>query len=499
MIIVLFSFWAVNLKFSKCVTTTTLPPTLSPTDSPSSRRENFRDDGSLISIHQVPRIDEMGRARNEQGLGREVLRERLDSILNILTRLSERMVAIETKQNQQNERIDNINYRITKLDVQNDEQKSQFAEVWSVLRHRLQATERDTEQISSILDVIKTEIKEGIQRGRKGPKLQVVLAAVSGLRSNIENLQKNFDTIKQNISNIANRTKTLNSLQDAFVTKQDLHLGLAEIKQEIEDYKFPFISYSSMLQDSKIKKGESQDCWELQNKRGKTKSGVYKIQPTLTIKPFFVYCDMETEGGGWTVIQKREDGTEDFKRGWNDYKTGFGNLGGEFWMGNEKLYQLTNTQVHELRIELTDFSQTMATASYSAFATGPENEGYALRLISGYKGDAGDSLSYHVGQKWSTYDMDNDAWPTQSCARDHEGAWWYKTCETSNLNGLYLHGPVPPGEEYKGIYWYDFHGPQYSLWRTRMMVRRGGHVTEKVLGIPQHMKHSPDIPHPYET
>ncbi|KAB7502155.1 Angiopoietin-4 [Armadillidium nasatum] len=481
--------------FSKCVTTT-----LPPTDSTSSRRE------------------EVGRARSEQGLGREVLRERLDSILHVLTRLSERMVAIETKQNQQNERIDNINYRITKLDVQNDEQKSQFAEVWSVLRHRLQATERDTEQIRSILDVIKTEISDTnsntIQINTKMQSLKLdeeeykeeerdlsyklYLQQSQDFDQTWKIYRKIFHTIKQNISNIANRTTTLNSLQDAFVTKQDLHLGLAEIKQEIEDLQIsiPFL----ILQCCKIQKlKRSQDCWELQNKRGKTKSGVYKIQPTLTIKPFFVYCDMETEGGGWTVIQKREDGTEDFKRGWNDYKTGFGNLGGEFWMGNEKLYQLTNTQVHEIRIELTDFSQTMATASYSAFATGPENEGYALRLISGYKGDAGDSLSYHVGQKWSTYDMDNDAWPTQSCARDHEGAWWYKACETSNLNGLYLHGPVPPGEEYKGIYWYDFHGPQYSLWHTRMMVRRGGHVTEKIPTIPQHMKHSPDIPHPYET
>ncbi|CAL4122505.1 unnamed protein product, partial [Meganyctiphanes norvegica] len=92
----------------------------------------------------------------------------------------------------------------------------------------------------------------------------------------------------------------------------------------------------------------------------------------------------------------------------------------------------------------------------------------------------GNSLQYHVGQRWSTVDVDNDAWPENNCARDHQGAWWYRSCDTVNLNGRYMHGPVPLDHEYKGMYWYDFRGPAYSLWRSRIMIRRGGIVRSPI-------------------
>jgi hypothetical protein len=44
----------------------------------------------------------------------------------------------------------------------------------------------------------------------------------------------------------------------------------------------------------------------------------------------------------WTVIQGRLISTVDFYAGWNDYKNGFGDLHTEFWLGNEKIHQLTN-------------------------------------------------------------------------------------------------------------------------------------------------------------
>lgn len=86
--------------------------------------------------------------------------------------------------------------------------------------------------------------------------------------------------------------------------------------------------------------------------------------------------------------------------------------------------------MYELLIQLTDFALDNATAHYNAFAVGTEAEGYDLRLLGQYDGDAGDSLSYHASMKFSTHDMDQDQWPDGNCARDHTGGWWYRGCDT---------------------------------------------------------------------
>ena len=75
-------------------------------------------------------------------------------------------------------------------------------------------------------------------------------------------------------------------------------------------------------------------------KSGDKISGVYKIDPD-GLGEFEVFCDQTTAGGGWTVFQKRYSGAVDFFRGWNDYKRGFGNLNGEFWLGLDKIHRLT--------------------------------------------------------------------------------------------------------------------------------------------------------------
>lgn len=86
-----------------------------------------------------------------------------------------------------------------------------------------------------------------------------------------------------------------------------------------------------------------------------------------------------------------------------------------------------------------DFDETIKIARYSAFAIGNEREGYALSLLGKYSGTAGDSLTYHGGAKFSTFDVDNDMWPEGNCAQAHVGAWWYNACDTRfvyNKNNL---------------------------------------------------------------
>ena len=110
---------------------------------------------------------------------------------------------------------------------------------------------------------------------------------------------------------------------------------------------FPFCARSIQLKQSTIVNFDiffsiGMNCAELY-KSGHTISGVYTIDPDGS-GAFDVSCDQTTAGGGWTVLQKRLDGSVDFYRGWADYKNGFGNLNGEFWLGLDKIHRLTKTK-----------------------------------------------------------------------------------------------------------------------------------------------------------
>ena len=108
---------------------------------------------------------------------------------------------------------------------------------------------------------------------------------------------------------------------------------------------------------------------------------MYKINPDGR-SAFGVYCDQTTAGGGWTVIQKRQDGSVNFYRGWADYKKGFGNMEGEFWLGLDKIHRLTKALRNKLRVELEDWSGNTVHAEYSHFGVSNENLKYKLSLGS---------------------------------------------------------------------------------------------------------------------
>ncbi|CAC5411621.1 FCN [Mytilus coruscus] len=148
---------------------------------------------------------------------------------------------------------------------------------------------------------------------------------------------------------------------------------------------------------------------------------------------------MEKYGGGWTVFQRRMNGKINFYRDWESYKRGFGNMKGEYWLGNDHLHQLTSQGKYMLRIDMSDFENSKRHGVYSKFSVGSETSGYKLD-VTGYSGDAGDSMKVHqIGNKFSTMDNDNDR-DKDNCAVTYKGGWWYGACHQSNLNGLYLKG-----------------------------------------------------------
>ena len=141
-----------------------------------------------------------------------------------------------------------------------------------------------------------------------------------------------------------------------------------------------------------------------------------------------VVCDLKTLDGGWTIIQRRQDGTENFYRNLTEYVEGFGNLNGEFFIGLEKLHALTTQDApQELYIILEDFEGTRRYARYGVFKVGSEQTGYNL-TIGRYTGNAGDSLSIHNGNKFSIIDHDNNESKNINCAEKYRGAWWHKSC-----------------------------------------------------------------------
>ncbi|XP_077876383.1 tenascin-X isoform X12 [Ictidomys tridecemlineatus] len=151
-------------------------------------------------------------------------------------------------------------------------------------------------------------------------------------------------------------------------------------------------------------------------------------------RPLNVFCDMETDGGGWLVFQRRMDGQTDFWRDWEDYAHGFGNISREFWLGNEALHSLTQAGDYSMRVDLRAGDEAVF-AQYDSFRVGSAAENYRLHL-EGYHGTAGDSMSYHSGSVFSARDRDPNNLLI-SCAVSYRGAWWYRNCHYANLNGLY--------------------------------------------------------------
>ncbi|XP_065399081.1 LOW QUALITY PROTEIN: tenascin-X-like [Macaca fascicularis] len=205
------------------------------------------------------------------------------------------------------------------------------------------------------------------------------------------------------------------------------------------------------------------DCGEeMQNGAGASRTTTIFLNGNRE-RPLNVFCDMETDGGGWLVFQRRMDGQTDFWRDWEDYAHGFGNISGEFWLGNEALHSLTQAGDYSMRVDLRAGDEAVF-AQYDSFRVDSAAEYYRLHL-EGYHGTAGDSMSYHSGSVFSARDRDPNNLLI-SCAVSYRGAWWYRNCHYANLNGLY--GSTV---DHQGVSWYYWKGFEFSVPFTEMKLR----------------------------
>ncbi|GBN94856.1 Techylectin-5A [Araneus ventricosus] len=221
-------------------------------------------------------------------------------------------------------------------------------------------------------------------------------------------------------------------------------------------------------------KSSPMDCTDVL-RNGYNQSGVYTIWPKSRLtdgKPLDVFCDMDTDDGGWTVLQRRGDfnrSNDYFFQDWASYKSGFGDIRKNFWIGNDNMFALTNQRLYSIRIDLQDFEGARRYAVYDTFWIDDENNKYTLH-IKDYSGDAGDSMTpNHDKQKFTTKDQDNDFHKEKNCAQEYKGAWWYFSCHWSNLNGLYLRGKHETRGT--GVNWNNWKGSNESLKTTEMKIR----------------------------
>ncbi|XP_008113826.2 fibrinogen-like protein 1 isoform X2 [Anolis carolinensis] len=225
-----------------------------------------------------------------------------------------------------------------------------------------------------------------------------------------------------------------------------------------------------------------QDCAMVFN-RGKTENGYYRIRPRMDKEPFLVYCDM-SDGGGWTVIQRRSNGKENFFRLWEEYKEGFGEFqskGDEYWLGNDKIYDLLLRGENSLKIDLMDWHGEKRYAIYEDFQLKNETDHYRISFGT-FSGTAGDALSggSNFDQQWSaslngmpfsTSDRDNDRFLAGSCAQESRSGWWFNRCHAANLNGLYYKKGKYTASSDNGVVWSTWRGLWYSLKYTAMKIR----------------------------
>ncbi|XP_055283720.1 tenascin isoform X4 [Moschus berezovskii] len=197
---------------------------------------------------------------------------------------------------------------------------------------------------------------------------------------------------------------------------------------------------------------------------GDTTSGVYTIylNNDKTQKQE-VFCDMTSDGGGWIVFLRRKNGREDFYRNWKAYTAGFGDLKEEFWLGLDTLSKITAQGQYELRVDLRDHGES-AYAVYDKFSVGDARTRYRLK-VEGYSGTAGDSMAYHNGRSFSTFDKDTDSAIT-NCALSYKGAFWYKNCHRVNLMGRY-----GDNSHSQGVNWFHWKGHEHSIQFAEMKLR----------------------------
>ncbi|XP_059175176.1 fibrinogen-like protein A isoform X1 [Physella acuta] len=307
-------------------------------------------------------------------------------------------------------------------------------------------------------------------------KLQAMHGTINENRNKLQSIPSKLQDLKETVQENQNKLQAIPSKFEYLTESlQDNHIKLETIEGTVQDNQNRLLAIPNKLQT-------------LQETVQHNKKLLHELEMIFPIpieickinmkRPFFnkylaidgeklALCDTETDGGGWIVIQRRIKGDVNFTRTWNDYKNGFGSTSGDFWIGNDVISKLTDLGYNELRFDM-KYKGKDYYAVYRDFKVENEAAKYKMSNTSFSGGNVGDEFSQHSGDKFTTFDSDNDEWSDGNCAVDwSSGGWWYKACHGVNVNGEWASLVSK-----KGIHWHSITDTSVSLDFVEMKLRR---------------------------
>ncbi|XP_004717424.1 angiopoietin-related protein 4 [Echinops telfairi] len=290
------------------------------------------------------------------------------------------------------------------------------------------------------------------------------------LKAQNSRIEQLFQKVAQQQRNLEKQHLKIQSLQTQVdhLASTHLELGMANPSR---GKRFPKMAqHKDPAHNSSRLHRLPRDCQEL-FEEGERQSGLFQIQPKGS-PPFLVNCEMAADGG-WTVIQRRQDGSVNFDQPWEAYKAGFGDPQGEFWLGLEKVHSITGGLGGRLAVQLQDWEGNAESLQFP-IQLGGEDTAYSLQLTAPVASKLGAAAISPSGLSlpFSTWDQDHDLRRDKNCAKALSGGWWFGTCSHSNLNGHYFRSiPRQRQQRKKGIFWKTWRGRYYPLQATTILIK----------------------------
>lgn len=367
--------------------------------------------------------------RMQQNVTRQeiVINYQTEQIARLNIKLEKYEDTVGTKESQINTLFSEIKEINNKNKIENEKKDNKIKSLESEIEELRKQNKIEQEQRDSQLEKLQSELKKNnINTKIETENKEIKIKSLESLnkRSEIENVKKDreIQNIKSKLieqNNLLESCKNNISLliRQTEISTAELNKKGTEVTSLRSDLKLKDTQISEFK--NKIEKCSAESCLPFGNS-----TDLHPIQiPGMA--PFVAPCDSQIAGPGWMIMQRRIDGSVDFNRTWQDYKHGFGNVSGEFWLGLERLHKLTTSRRYELYVQVVNMTDHVLNSRYDTFEIGSEDEQYEIKSLGKCTGPGYNSLRRHEGMKFTTLDRDNDEYNKLNLAVEYRGAWWY--------------------------------------------------------------------------